>query len=193
MRITFVSLLLLGAMTNLAMQAQSTVPASHHGKLDIAATYDAFAANTVNANRFWSQGGSIQVDGRIWRGLGVVADVSGQHSANMHGSGVGLDLVTATFGPRYTWVPAKHKTSVFGQVLAGEANGFHSVFPSKSNPQDAASSLALQVGGGIDRTLSHRFLWRVFEADWQRTQLPNSTTSVQNNLRIGAGVVVSLY
>jgi len=42
------------------------------------------------------------VEGRFWRGLGVVADVNGHHTANMHVSRVGLDLVTATFGPRYT-------------------------------------------------------------------------------------------
>jgi hypothetical protein len=30
---------------------------------------------------------------------------------------------------------------------------------------------------------------RIFEADWLRTQLLNSTTDAQNSLRAGAGVV----
>jgi hypothetical protein len=32
----------------------------------------------------------------------------------------------------------------------------------------------------------------VFEADWLRTQLPNSDTDVQNNIRLAAGVVIRL-
>jgi hypothetical protein len=48
------------------------------------------------------QGGSVQMYGRFWHGLGGVADVAGLHTGSVHGSGVGLDLVTATFGPRYT-------------------------------------------------------------------------------------------
>lgn len=37
--------------------------------------------------------------------------------------------------------------------------------------------------------LEHRLSLRAMEANWVRTQLPNSTTDAQNNLRIGAGVV----
>jgi len=29
----------------------------------------------------------------------------------------------------------------------------------------------------------------VIQADWLRTQLPNSTTNVQNDLHLGAGIV----
>jgi hypothetical protein len=42
-------------------------------------------------------GGSIQLHRQFWRGLGIVADIFGLHSSNASGSGVGLDLVTATF------------------------------------------------------------------------------------------------
>jgi hypothetical protein len=38
-----------------------------------------------------------------------------------------------------------------------------------------------------------RFAMRVFEADWQRTQLPNSTTGAQNNLHLGAGLILRFY
>jgi hypothetical protein len=30
---------------------------------------------------------------------------------------------------------------------------------------------------------------RVIQANWLRTQMPNATTNVQNNLLLGAGVV----
>lgn len=56
-----------------------------------------------SARHFWMQGGSVQVHGQFWHGLGVVGEVSGLHTGDMDGSGVALDMVTATFGPRYTW------------------------------------------------------------------------------------------
>jgi hypothetical protein len=157
--------------------------------LEVAITYDASRANIVPGDTFWMRGGSVQIHGRFWRGLGVVADVAGLHTANANGAGEGLDLVTATFGPRYTWPLAHRRFALFGQALAGEANGFQSVFPTTNGVNDSANGLALKVGGGMDVSLSRRLAVRVFEADWLRTQLPNSTTGVQNNLRLGAGLV----
>jgi len=73
------------------------------GSLDLAVVYNPLIANVVSGNSFWMQGGSVQVHAQFWHGLGVVADVSGLHTASAGGSsGVGLDMVTATFGPRYT-------------------------------------------------------------------------------------------
>jgi hypothetical protein len=119
-----------------------------------------------------------------------VADVSGLHTANAgNSSGVGLDLVTATFGPRYTWSSPRGRYAVFGQVLAGEGNGFHSVFPGPSGANDSADGLAVYIGGGLNLQLKHRFAVRAIEANWLRTQMPNATTNVQNNLRLGAGLI----
>jgi hypothetical protein len=47
-------------------------------------------------------------------------------------------------------------------------------------------------GGGVNRQLNKRFAARLIEADWVYTQLPNSTTNKQNDLRLGAGLVVSI-
>lgn len=157
--------------------------------LEVAITYNALRANIIPGDNFWMQGGSVQIHGQFWRGLGVVADIAGMHSANANGAGQGLDLVTATFGPRYTWPAVHRRCAVFGQVLVGEANGFHSVFPTSTGVDSSADSLALQVGGGVNVPLSHHVAVRAIEADWLRTQLPNSTTGVQNNLRLGAGLV----
>jgi hypothetical protein len=162
--------------------------------LDVAITYDAMRANIVPGDTFWMQGGSAQFHGQFWRGLGVVADIAGLHTANANGAGAsgpgeGLDLVTATFGPRYTSPLAHRRFAFFGQALAGEANGFHGFFPTAPGVDSSAHGLALQVGGGINLPLSRHLAIRAFEADWLRTQLPNSTTGVQNNLRLGAGLV----
>ncbi len=118
-----------------------------------------------------------------------MADVAVLHTGNINSSGVGLDLVTSTFGPRYTWSPRYGKLSFYGQGLAGVANGLNSVFPAASGLGTSANGLAAQVGGGIDLRLRRHLALRAIEANWLRTQLPNTTTGVQNNLRLGFGLV----
>jgi outer membrane immunogenic protein len=157
--------------------------------IDVAVVYNSLMTNVVVGDSFWMQGGSVQVHGQFWRGWGVVADVSGLHTANANGPGVGLDLVTVAFGPRYTWFKPNRRYALFGQVLAGETNGLNSVFPNSAGAKDSANSLALYIGGGVNVPLQNHLALRAFEADWLRTQLPDATTNVQNNLRLGAGLI----
>jgi hypothetical protein len=159
-------------------------------RLEVAVLYDALLSNVVRADRFWMEGGSIQIAGQFWRGLGAEADISGLHAQNANNAGVGLDMVTATFGPRYLWAPARHRCFFFGHALVGEANGSNSIFPGVGSTTSSANSFALQIGGGMDLAVKHRLLIRAFEADWMRTELPNADTNVQNNVRLTAGVVV---
>jgi len=158
--------------------------------IDVAVVYNPLMANIVGGNRFWMQGGSVQAHGQFWHGLGIVADVSGLHTASTSSSpGVGLDMITATFGPRYTWSPAYRRYAIFGQALVGEANGMNSVFPNPAGANTSANSLAIYAGGGFNLRLKHHLALRAVEADWLRTQMPNATTNVQNNLRLGAGLI----
>jgi hypothetical protein len=135
------------------------------------------------------QGGGVQLHGQFYRGLGMVADIAGMHTSNINSSGVGLDLVTATFGPRYTWSPAHAKYALYAQGLVGLGLGFNSIFPSATGVNTVADNLAVKAGGGMNYALSPHVALRAFEADWLRTQLPNSTTGVQNSLTLGAGIV----
>ena len=152
--------------------------------------YNATLSDVVSSSRFTLQGGSVQIHGRIYGGWGVVADISGAHTANINSTGVGLDLMTATFGPRYTWTPAHARYELFGQGLVGQAWGMNSIFPDPAGANAVASSLSVKAGGGVNLKLKHHFALRLFEADYLRTQLPNSTSNVQNNVTLGAGVVI---
>lgn len=158
-------------------------------RLDLAVTYNPVLANVTTPTEFGMQGGSMQVQAKLWRGLGVVGDVAGLHAGNVNNSGVSLDLVTATFGPRYTWAPAHRRTVFFGQVLVGDAYGLNGLFPSATGLRSTGNSFALQVGGGINLPLWNHFAVRALDAQWLRTYLPNATTNVQNNLRLGVGMV----
>jgi hypothetical protein len=150
-------------------------------------TYNPVLANVTTGSEFGMQGGSAQVQARVWKRLSAVADVAGLHTGNVNSSGVGLDLITATFGPRY--ILRRRRMVFFGQVLVGEAHGFNGVFPTSTSMNSTGNSLALQIGGGINLPFTRHFSLRALDADWLRTQLPNATTNVQNNLRLGAGVV----
>jgi hypothetical protein len=176
--------LLLSVAGSLRMHAQQP------GRLDLAATYIAERSLAANSSQnFWMQGGSIELGANVWRGLGIAADVAGTNAGSIGSSGVPLSLVTIAFGPRYRW-HADKRLSLYGEGLIGEADGFRSLFPGQAGSQSSANSFALQTGGGIDYKLSNRFAIRVLDAAWLRTQLPNSTDNVQNNVRLGAGVVL---
>jgi hypothetical protein len=179
---------IMGAMTASTMPAQVT-PAQPKYPLDVTVTYNATLSNAITSSHFWMQGGSVQIHGQFWRGWGAAADIAGAHVSNINTSGMGLDMATATFGPRYTWSPAHQRYALFGQALAGIANGFNSVFPAATGAVSSSDSLALQIGGGVNLALSRHVAVRALDADWLHTQLPNGTTNVQNNLRLGAGVV----
>jgi peptidoglycan-associated lipoprotein len=180
--------LLLGVMTATPLMAYDASNEQPSHNLEVAVTFDAMHSKAAANSSFWLQGGSMQMHGQFWRGLGVVADVAGLHEANIGASGVGLDLVTAVFGPRYTWTPMRHRRySIYGQALGGVADGLNSIFPDVAGAQTNANGTALQVGGGFNVKWTSRIALRAIEANWVRTDLPNGTTNVQNNLRLGGG------
>jgi hypothetical protein len=158
-------------------------------RFDVAFTYNPVVANVTTGNEFGMQGGSVQVQTKLWRRVCAVADVAGFHTSNVNGSRTGLDLITATFGPRYVWSPSHRRLVLSGQALVGEAHGLNSIFPSSTGTNSTGNSVAFEVGGAINFLLTQHFSVRALDADWLRTQLPNATTNVQNNLRLGVGMV----
>jgi hypothetical protein len=180
---------------SLKAQAVATDVTPGHQEVDLAVTYTAQYSNLVSKPTFWHQGGSIELSTQTYRGFGIAANIAGTQIGNAANSGAGLSMVTATFGPRYTWyrptgAGQKRSLAIFGQGLIGEAHGFNSYFPTATGSLTDYNSFALQVGGGIDIGLSRHFAVRALQADWLRTQFPNSTTNIQNTFRIGAGLVL---
>jgi hypothetical protein len=182
--------LLVGAWVFATASAQL---AQAQTSLDAALVYQAADANVVHGNRFWLQGGSVQVHAQFWRGLGAVADVSVIRSGHLERSGPGLDLVTAAFGPRYTWSPPgpyEGRYALFGQFLVGDASGMNGIFPTATGAiHSSANSFGMYLGGGVNVPLRNRLTLRAFEADWLHTQMPNAASGVQNSLRLGAGLI----
>lgn len=193
MRITLRTLLLTGAITWIsAIASGQTTSAPEPHELDLTFTYSPQFSNLVKGSNFWLQGGALDLSAEFYHGLSIAANIAGERASNISSSGVNLTMVTTTFGPRYTWSHPSQKLVVFGHGLIGEAFGLDSVFPSPRGTETDFNAFALQVGGGVDLRISKHFGLRAVQADWVRTQFPNSTTNVQNNLRLGAGIVFRL-
>jgi opacity protein-like surface antigen len=188
MRITFRHLLL-PAVCALAVSAAAQQPVRATPRFEAAVTYDASGANLTTGNSFWMQGGSASIAAGLTHNFSAVADFSGLHSSGISGSQLPLSLVTIVFGPRYRYRTKTHDLSLFGQALIGDAHGFDSTFPAAGAPTASASSVAFELGGGIDLGLKHHIALRLIQANWLRTSLPNATTNVQNNLLLDAGLV----
>jgi hypothetical protein len=189
---TFLRTLVLAGVSLAAASATAQAGPQPRHEVDLAVTYDAERSNLVTDPTFWRQGGAVALSAEFYRGLGIAMNVAGSRRSNINGGGVGLTAITATFGPRYQWTPRTGKYALFGEGLIGISHGLDSVFPSVRGAQDEYESFALQVGGGLDVRVGHRFAIRAIQADWVRTEFPNSTTDVQNSLRLGAGVVLRL-
>lgn len=188
-RIASVALCVLLLPAASMMRAQE-LQTAQSPKIDVAVTFTAERSlRSATSDSFWMQGGSIELGTNTWRGLGIAANVSGTHTGAVGETTIPLSIVTATFGPRYRW-HADHRLSIYVEGLIGEANGFKSLFPTVTGSQTSANSLAAQVGGGVDYRLSQHVAVRVAEAAWQHTQLPNGTNNIQNDLRLGAGILL---
>ena len=185
-------LLLAANRISAAQSAGGSVPASeeNRGVLSLALTLDSAGANITTSNSFWLTGGSAELNASLSHGFGLTASITGLHTGNS-GGGVPVNLIIETFGPSYSLQSrrGKHPATFFVHGLLGEANGFNGVYPKSTGPDTSANGLAAKVGGGLDLKISHHVSVRLFEANWLRTQLPNSTTNVQNDLELGAGIV----
>ena len=190
---------LLAGMLATGVAVAQAAPSSEgqSARLDLAVTYDVLHTNHLIAQEFWAQGAAVELGARLYRGLGVAGRVESQHASASSANGEPLTLVTAVFGPRYTMKSRSHRYAIFGEGLVGVSNGFNSLFSLGSGPvgstdtgtTTSATSVAVDVGGGLDLRVSHHLAIRAIRASYLYTQFPNTTTNVQNSLSIGAGLV----
>lgn len=172
------------ACSTLSAWGQTAAP---RPEVDLAFTYTAQRSNLTPGQFFWRQGGTLELSAEAHHGLGIAMNIAGSEASNILGTGISLHTLTTTFGPRYTL--HHRKLAIFGQGLIGESHAWNSFFPEATGPLADFNTLALQVGGGLDLHVRRHMAVRFIQADWVRTEFPNATTNVQNDLRLGAGVV----
>ena len=149
---------------------------------------------------FWLNGASLDGALTFNRGIGLAANLSVVHGGDFS-NGRSVGKTSIAFGPRYTkdttewvrkgkwinkgnWLKKTPSSQVYVEFLLGVSHGFDGGFPEGGTIASSANSAAVQLGTGIDVSLSRHFGARIFELDYIHTGLPNGASNSQNDLRL---------
>jgi opacity protein-like surface antigen len=136
---------------------------------------------TYNGN---GGGGQLEYNANHW--LGVVGDLSGFY-ATSSGSGAFAGVAfTYLLGPRVNF--RRGKVTPFAQALFGGVWTTDGIAKS-TGPEN---NFAMTAGGGIDFKVSKHVSVRPVQAEYFMTKIPDGLNNRQNNLRLGAGIVLRL-
>jgi len=180
--------LLLGMTT--AALAQATSGVSHTG--DVALTYHSVHTNAPpngGCGCFTLSGGGLSGSWNFGPKLAVVAEFSVDHTAAALSSTKSLTLTSYMAGARYRlpmpWMNGPHALEPFAQLLVGGAHAGGGI----AGIADGTSAFAGRLGGGVDLPVTTGIAVRV-QGDYCLTDFANSADNHQNNILVGAGVIV---
>lgn len=186
--LTFFAALVLGS----AAAAQQTVTDTEAmpSRFDLAGGYNFIKANAPPAECgcFSMNGAFVGGDFNFNRWFSVAAQGTAGHATHISSLGQNLTLTTFMGGPRVSWVHDRYIP--FAQFMAGGAHGSGSYFPSGTSSTSSSTGFAYATGGGLDLNLTPRLAIRAVDAEYLHTSFPNGVNTSQNQLQIGAGVVV---
>jgi hypothetical protein len=161
--------------------------------MDVSVLFSEMRANAPvgGCGCFWMPGGTGELSFPVLRNFSAVIEAGGQHTNNIPGSNTSLSLVTG-FGGLRMREPNHTKFQPFGQALFGGVHGFDSYFPAPVGklPTSYDTSFAMAIGGGVDIAVSKHIWIRAVQADYFYSELRNVQGNQQNQLRIGAGIVL---
>jgi len=179
-----------------AVWAQQSQKPAGRVSTDLAFTFAAERAQVLpNTCCFWLKGVGADASFNFWKGMGVAGALNSGTAANVE-PGVDVKKISYLAGPRYTYTAWRGKArpngerrlQVFAQGLFGGVHGYAGLYPSATGSTSKANSFALQTGGGLNYYLTKGFGFRPIEVDFVRSELPNSTTDVQSDLRLSFGL-----
>jgi hypothetical protein len=137
-------------------------------------------SQTFNGN---GGGGQLEYNTNHW--LGVVGDLGGYGATSTTNGALVGGAFTYLLGPRVNF---RHgKVTPFAQTLFGGIRTTDGI--GQSGPEN---NFAMASGGGIDFKMSRHVSVRPIQAEYFMTKIPDGLNNRQNNLRVGAGVVVRL-
>jgi peptidoglycan-associated lipoprotein len=141
---------------------------------------------------FSLNGGSATFAWPIGSGrFAFAGDVNVVHAGDISSESKSLTLSTFTVGGRYMPHFGHSAWQPFSQVLVGAVHSSGSAVDG-ANPgsSNAGAAFAANIGGGLDYKFNSKFSIRLVEADYLVTTVDNSGNNHQNNIRIGAGLVI---
>ena len=151
-----------------------------------------YARFNVNANvpgiapsaTYNGTGGGGQLEYNANRWLGVVGDLGGFYATSSGNGSFAGGVFTYLLGPRVNF--RRGKVTPFVQTLFGGVHTTDGIAPSTG----AQDHFAMTAGGGIDFKVSRHVSVRPIQAEYFMTKIPDGLNNRQDNLRIGAGIVV---
>lgn len=200
MRFSSVTLSFALALTALSapgLHGQVTTPAGRDFGLpraELSFTYSPVEANAGpgQCGCFFMNGVAAEGNFRTYRAFTTVVDATYAHTGGIHNTGQPFSLLMVTAGTRLNYRIGGDRFyyfKPFAQGLIGAAHGFDSAFPDKAGfIQPTANSIALLVGIGLDYKYRRHLSFRVIQADYGYTRLPNNAGNDQNLLRISTGI-----
>jgi opacity protein-like surface antigen len=178
-------LLALFGVASATAQEQASKLEVYGGYYYVRVNVNASAAGGAPSETFNGNGGGAQLEYNVNNWLGVVGDMAGYGAtATTNGALVG-GAFTYLAGPRVNF---RHgKVTPFVQTLFGGIWTTNGIGTSTSE-----NNFAMTAGGGIDVKVSKHVSIRPIQAEYFMTKIANGLNDRQDNLRIGAGIVVRL-
>jgi opacity protein-like surface antigen len=136
---------------------------------------------TYNGN---GGGGQLEYNANHW--LGVVGDLSGFRATSSGSGSFAGAVFTYLLGPRVNF--RRGKVTPFAQALFGGVWTTDGIAKSLG-PEN---NFAMTAGGGIDIKVSRHVSVRPVQAEYFMTKIPDGLNNRQDNLRLGAGIVLRL-
>lgn len=160
---------------------------------DLAVTFSTERSKTVSGTYgdFYLTGIGGNVYYNVWHGFGPVADAYFLRATNI-APHIDLSEYTYLGGLRYTLGTgsesrAPRRLQIFAEGLGGRVQGFNSLFPSSTGVVKNADSLAIEAGAGIDWRVGRKIGFRVVQANFVQTYLPNGQLDIQRDVRLSSG------
>jgi len=159
-------------------------------KGDAAVTYEWVRSNTQpgDCGCFHLNGGGLSGSIDFHKQWSAVADFSGVYAGSVPSTNASLTLISYLAGVRYQMLPIEtyHRLQPFGQAIFGGAHAGGG----GAGEADGSSAFMMRLGGGLDLPLNERFALRLVQVDYQMATFANGSTDRQNNLLLGAGLVI---
>ena len=146
---------------------------------------NAGAAGGVPSETFNGNGGGGQLEYNANNWLGVVGDLGGYGATSTTNGALVGGAFTYLFGPRVNL--RRGKVTPFAQTLFGGIWTTNGIGNSVSE-----NNFAMTAGGGIDFKVSKHVSVRPIQAEYFMTKIPDGLNNRQDNLRVGAGIVLRL-
>ena len=169
--------------------------------VDTGITSTDLGTTTTFDNRFRAIGFHIAGTGYLTKRLGVTGDFSAHFDSrdDFFGATTGrskMSLYNFTGGPQFRFLNSSRFTP-FVQGLVGIARRNLTETFTATSYTDNPTSFALNLGGGVDYKINHRFAWRLVQFDYNpifaRSRIVNATPipdRTLNGFRFSTGIVI---